>query len=76
VAVTSFAGVWRPTGQGAVFAFLTFEPNPLVASIHPKAMPVLLHQEVEEQWLSCPFDEAVALAQPYVSQLMEVDRLA
>ena len=75
-AIVSFAGVWRPTEQGAVFAFLTCDPNPLVAPIHPKAMPVLLHEEDEERWLSCPFDEAVALAQPYPSQLMAVDRVS
>ena len=72
--IVSFAGVWRPTEGGAVFAFLICEPNPLVAPIHPKAMPVLLHEEDEERWLTCPFDQAVLLAQPYPSQLMAVDR--
>ena len=73
--ITSFAGVWRPLGddQGAVFAFLTCEPNPLVAPIHPKAMPVLLHKEDEAKWLECSFDDAVELAQPYPSQLMKVE---
>jgi putative SOS response-associated peptidase YedK len=71
--IVSFAGVWRPAEGGAVFAFLTTDPNPLVAPIHPKAMPVLLHEEDEERWLSCPFDKAIALAQPYPSQLMTVD---
>lgn len=69
--IVSFAGVWRPTDKGAVFAFLTTEPNPLVAPIHPKAMPVLLDED-EEQWLTCPFDDAVAYARPYPSQLMSV----
>ncbi len=69
--IVSFAGVWRPTdGGGAVFAFLTTDPNPLVAPIHPKAMPVLLDEEDEERWLTCSFDDAVALAKPYPSQLM------
>lgn len=71
--IVSFAGVWRPTESGAVFAFLTTEPNPLVAPIHPKAMPVLLHEEDEERWLTAPFDQAILLAQPYPSQLMSVD---
>lgn len=70
--IVSFAGVWRPTEAGAVFAFLTTEPNPLVAPIHPKAMPVLLDAEDEERWLTCPFEDAVALAKPYPSQLMSV----
>ena len=71
--IVSFAGVWRPLeGGGAVFAFLTCDPNPLVAPIHPKAMPVLLQEEDEAKWLKCSFDDAIALAQPYPSQLMEV----
>jgi len=70
--IVSFGGVWRPTDDGAVFAFLTTEPNPLVAPIHPKAMPVLLDEQDEERWLTCSFDEAVALAKPFPSQLMSV----
>lgn len=71
--IVSFAGVWRPLeGGGAVFAFLTCDPNPLVAPI-PKAMPVLLAEEDEEKWLACSFDEAVGLAPPYPSQLMRVE---
>ncbi len=68
--IVSFAGVWRPSEGGAVFAFLTTDPNPLVAPIHPKAMPVLLDEEEEERWLTCSFNDAVALAKPYPSQLM------
>ena len=70
--IASFAGVWRPSEKGDVFAFLTCEPNPLVAAIHPKAMPVILNEDDESRWLTCSFDEAIALAQPYPSQLMAV----
>jgi putative SOS response-associated peptidase YedK len=70
--IVSFAGVWRPTEGGAVFAFLTTDPNPLVAPIHPKAMPVLLAEEDEERWLTAPFDQAILLVAPYPSQLMAV----
>jgi putative SOS response-associated peptidase YedK len=70
--IVSFAGVWRPTDKGAVFAFLTCEPNPLVAPIHPKAMPVLLHEEDEERWLTFGSDYALAMAVPFPSQLMRV----
>ncbi len=62
--------MWRPIKGGAVFAFLTTDPNPLVAAIYPKAMPVLLDEEDEERWLTCSFDDAVALAKPFPSQLM------
>lgn len=72
--IVSFAGVWRPTDNGAVFAFLTTEPNPLVEPIHPKVMPVLLDEEDEESWLTCSFDQAVAHARPFPSQLMSVQQ--
>lgn len=72
--IVSFAGVWRPTEAGAVFAFLTTEPNPLIAPIHPKAMPVLLEEDDEERWLTCSFDDAVVLAKPFPSQLMSVNQ--
>ena len=68
--IFSFAGVWRPTDDGNAFAFLTCEPNPFVAPIHPKAMPVVLHEDDESRWLAG--DDATELAQPYPSQLMAV----
>jgi putative SOS response-associated peptidase YedK len=71
--IVSFAGIWRPVEGGAVFAFLTTDPNPLVAPIHPKAMPVLLHPEDEDRWLSASMDDALMLAVPFPSQLMTVD---
>ena len=72
--IVSFAGIWRPVeGGGRVYAFLTCEPNPLVAPIHPKAMPVLLAPEDEERWLTTDYDGARAMQQPFPSQLMRVD---
>ncbi|QNE31172.1 DUF159 family protein [Sphingomonas sp. NBWT7] len=71
--IVSFAGIWRPAEGGAVFAFLTTEPNSLVAPIHPKAMPVLLHDEDEETWLRAPIEEAMQLVAPYPAQLMRVN---
>ncbi len=68
--VFTFAGIWRPLGGGKVFAFLTSEPNPLVAPIHPKAMPVILHEEDHDRWLRAEVEDALALASPYPSQLM------
>jgi putative SOS response-associated peptidase YedK len=69
----AFAGLWRPTDDGAAFAFLTCEPNPLVAAVHPKAMPVILHPEDYDLWLSGSYNDACALAQPFPSQLMAMD---
>lgn len=71
--IASFAGIWRPAEGGAVFAFLTTDANSLVEPIHPKAMPVILHDEDEERWLTAPFDEAIELAAPYPAQLMRVE---
>ena len=58
-------------GMGA-FAFQTTEPNSLVGAVHPKAMPVLLHQEDEERWMSEPLDSAMDLVTAYPSQLMSI----
>jgi putative SOS response-associated peptidase YedK len=55
-----------------VFAFLTCEPNPLVAPLHPKAMPVILHPLDYQAWLSAEWAEAKALVVPFPSQLMGV----
>lgn len=71
--VFSFAGVWRPLADSSgVFAFLTTEPNALVGAVHPKAMPVLLHEEDEERWLSEPLESAMDLVAAYPTQLMRM----
>jgi len=78
--IAAFAGVWRPytiehKGEplsGVGFAFLTCEPNPLVAPLHPKAMPVILDPADYDRWLAGEYDDACALAQPFPSQLMSV----
>jgi len=70
--IFTFAGIWRPMPEGNAFAFLTCEPNPLVAPIHQKAMPVILHEEDYDKWLSGEVDEVCALAEPFPSQMMSV----
>lgn len=74
--IFSFAGIWRMTPAGAVFAFLTTEPNETVRPIHPKAMPVILHDEDEERWLTAPIADVIDLVAPYPSQLMSVKQAA
>ena len=68
--VFAFAGIWRQVENGAAFAFLTCEPNPLVAAVHPKAMPVILQPDDYARWLAAEDDGGRALAQPFPSQLM------
>ncbi|HEV7342493.1 MAG TPA: SOS response-associated peptidase family protein [Sphingopyxis sp.] len=71
--VAAFAGLWRPTAVGDAYAFLTCAPNPLVAPLHPKAMPVILAEEDYATWLDGDADAAAALAVPFPSQLMVVE---
>ena len=69
--VSAFAGIWRPSVEGNVYAFLSCEPNPLVAPIHPKAMPVILHPQDYERWMKG--DDVTELAAPFPSQLMSIE---
>lgn len=68
----AFAGIWRPTDSGPHFAFVTTDPNPLVAPLHPKAMPVILLAEDHDRWLHGTPEEVRALQAPYPSQMMEL----
>jgi putative SOS response-associated peptidase YedK len=51
----AFAGLIRPAPDGSDelprFAFLTTQPNAVVAPVHAKAMPVLLTPEAWAPWL-------------------------
>ncbi len=51
----AFAGLIRPAPDGSAemprFAFLTCEPNAVVAPVHAKAMPVILQPEAWGPWL-------------------------
>ena len=70
-----FAGIWtrwkpvRKVKEGEtendLFAFLTTEPNAVVAPIHPKAMPAILTTRGEiEIWMKAPAKEALELQRP------------
>src|ERR1700719_2008097 len=70
-----FAGIWtrwtsvRKVKEGEttndLYAFLTTEPNAEIGAIHPKAMPVVLTtQEEDETWMTAPPDEALKLQRP------------
>jgi putative SOS response-associated peptidase YedK len=70
-----FAGIWtrwtsvRKVKEGEttndIFAFLTTEPNALVGTYHPKAMPVILTTPEEvDLWMTAPPAEALLLQRP------------
>jgi len=78
-----FAGMWanwtsvRKVREGEttndLFAFLTTEPNDVVATVHPKAMPVILTTQAEiEVWMTAPANEALALQRPLPSGVLRI----
>lgn len=68
--VAAFAGIWRQSVEGKFFAFVTCEPNPLVAQNHPEAMPMILHRLDYNRYLFAPYNQACSLVSPFPSPLM------
>ena len=74
----AFAGIWDEwtnPGTGELihsFAILTTFPNRLTARIPHNRMPVILHREDEERWLSPGLsdEELSLLMRPYPAELM------
>ena len=78
-----FAGIWtmwtsvRKVKEGEttndLFAFLTTEPNAVVAPIHAKAMPVILRTPEEvDAWMSAPAKDALALQRPLPDDALRI----
>jgi putative SOS response-associated peptidase YedK len=78
-----FAGIWtrwtsvRKVKEGEttndLFAFLTTEPNAIVAPVHAKAMPVILTTPDEiERWMTAPANEALALQRPLPDDALRI----
>ncbi len=78
-----FAGIWtrwtsvRKVKEGEttndLFAFLTTEPNAIVAPIHAKAMPVILttHEEIDA-WMTAPAPKALTLQRPLADSALRI----
>jgi putative SOS response-associated peptidase YedK len=78
-----FAGIWtrwtsvRKVKEGEtindVFGFLTTEPNRVVGSVHPKAMPVILRSREEiDLWLRTPWVDAQILQRPLPDEALKI----
>jgi putative SOS response-associated peptidase YedK len=78
-----FAGIWtrwtsvRKVKEGEttndLFAFLTTEPNAIVAPIHPKAMPVILTTPEEiEIWMTAPASVALELQRTFQNDNFQI----
>lgn len=68
----AFAGIQRQTGDWPSFAVLVTDPNSLVERHQPNAMPVILHPEDQERWLTAEWRDARNLVAPYPGHLMAV----
>ena len=80
----AFAGIWRKwngtrgtkkdpvEGDHLLYSFLTTEPNADVKPIHSKAMPVILHEDEWETWLTAPADKALKLQRPLPKGVLRI----
>lgn len=79
----AFAGIWRrwrgpikkdgPDVEFDVYAFMTTEPNALVATINHERMPVILSgDEAFAQWIEGTPGDAFALAKRYPAEAMRI----
>lgn len=70
--IFAFAGIQRQNEDWPGFAILTTDPNRLVERHSPAAMPLILHPEDHERWLTADWRDAAALVTPYPGHLMAV----
>lgn len=78
----AFAGMWRhdqpelqdPDGNIDTHTIITTAANELVRPVHPDRMPVILHPEDHEAYLTGSAEEAAALLKPFPSEEMRIVR--
>ncbi|MBB6427494.1 SOS response-associated peptidase family protein [Sphingopyxis sp. JAI128] len=74
-AIFAFAGIQRQNEDWPGFAMLTTDPNGLLDRLGPGAMPLILHDEDHERWLTAEWRDAAQLVVPFPSHLMAVGDL-
>ena len=70
--IFAFAGIHRQAEDWPSFAILSTDPNRLVEHYPANAMPVILHPEDHERWLTAEWRDAAALVAAYPSHLMTI----
>lgn len=70
--IFAFAGIQRQNEDWPGFAMLTTDPNGLLERLGPAAMPLILHAEDHERWLTAEWRDAAQLVTPFPSHLMAV----
>ncbi|SEL38334.1 Putative SOS response-associated peptidase YedK [Roseovarius nanhaiticus] len=76
----AFAGVWRAFSgnyggeqrEMVTSSMVTTTPNELVRDTHPDRMPVILHPEAYEEWLTGRPESAFALLRPFPAEQMVI----
>lgn len=68
----AIAGIIRYADDLPHFAMLMTDPNPLIEPYHPGAMPLILHRDDQDRWLSAEWKAAQALVAPVPGHLMSV----
>lgn len=68
----AFAAILRQNEDWPAFAILTTSPNRLVGRYHPATMPLILHAEDYDRWLTAEWRSAAALVTPYPGREMTV----
>lgn len=70
--IFAFAGIQRQNEDWPGFAILTTDPNGLLDRYNPGTMPLILHPEDQERWLTAEWRDAASLVSPHPSHLMAV----
>ena len=70
--IFAFAGIHRQGEDWPSFVVLTSDPNRLIEPYGVGAMPLILHPEDHDRWLTADWRDAAGLVTAYPSHLMRV----